>query len=168
VLAIRAEDGYRYMGCRPCAIPQKDGPIMNSYDPRYLAGVLLFNAGDFFEAHEVWEDLWSESHGAERRFYQGLIQAAVGLCHFGNGNLRGAAKLYRSSRDYMSACGGRYLGLDVPAFWRQMEECFRPVLGPEEPERNARPDAALVPQIVLEPAPAHWPDPDEYLPDEDE
>jgi hypothetical protein len=141
---------------------------MEPYDPRYLAGILLFNAGDFFEAHEVWEDLWADSHGPERRFYQGLIQAAVGLCHFGNGNLGGAAKLYRSSRDYMSGLGSRFLGLDVPAFWRDMEECFRPVLGPEPPSREARPDPARVPAIRLEPAPERWPDPEEYLPEEDE
>ena len=78
---------------------------MASYDPRYLAGVRFFNDRDFFEAHEVWEDLWAESHGDERRFYQGLIQAAVGLFHFGNGNLAGAVKLYHSSRDYMRPCG---------------------------------------------------------------
>ena len=31
------------------------------YDPRYLAGIVLFNRGDFFEAHEVWESLWMET-----------------------------------------------------------------------------------------------------------
>src|SRR5262245_46194286 len=128
---------------------------------------MLFNAGDYFEAHEVWEDLWAEAHGPERRFYQGLIQAAVGLCHFGNGNLGGAAKLYRSSRDYMRDLDGRFLGLDVQAFWRRMEDCFRPVLGPEPPDRASRPDPSLVPTILLEPAPETWPDPDEYLPDDD-
>ncbi len=140
---------------------------MEPYDPRYLAGVLLFNAQDFFEAHEVWEDLWAESHGHERRFYQGLIQAAVGLCHFHNGNLGGAAKLYRSSRDYMDALGERFLGLDLPAFWRGMEECFRPVLGPEPPPRETRPDPARVPRLRLTPEPDRWPDPEEYLPEED-
>jgi predicted metal-dependent hydrolase len=50
-----------------------------SYDPRYLAGVVLFNRGDFFEAHEAWEDVWVDCAGEERVFYQGLIQAAVGL-----------------------------------------------------------------------------------------
>src|SRR5947209_14575031 len=123
---------------------------MAPYDPRYLAGVLFFNARDFFEAHEVWEDLWAESCGDERRFYQGLIQAAVGLCHYGNGNLGGAAKLYRSSRDYMSACGATFLGMDVEGFWRRMEECFRPVLA-AAPDRGARPDPALVPVIALDP-----------------
>lgn len=140
---------------------------MTAYDPRYLAGVLLFNAQDYFEAHEVWEDLWSESHGDERRFYQGLIQAAVGLCHFGNGNLGGAAKLYRSSRDYMERCPSPFLGLDVAAFWARMERCFRPVLGPEAPDRAARPEPALLPVIELTPPPDDWPDPDDYLAEEE-
>jgi hypothetical protein len=140
---------------------------MSAYDPRYLAGILLFNAGDFFEAHEVWEDLWADSHGPERRFYQGLIQAAVGLCHFGNGNLGGAVKLYRSARDYMEACGSPFLGLDNGDFWRRMEVCFRPLLGSAAADRTARPDPALVPKIDLEPAPESWPDPETYLPEED-
>src|SRR5947209_19488357 len=94
------------------------------YDPRYLAGIVLFNRGDFFEAHEVWEDLWGESAGTEKRFYQGLIQAAVALCHFCNGNVRGAAKLYRSSRDYMDRCGSSFLAMDIAAFSCPMERGF--------------------------------------------
>ncbi len=136
---------------------------MDTYDPRYLAGVLFFNERDFFEAHEVWEDLWSESHGNERRFYQGLIQAAVGLFHFTGGNLGGALKLYRSSRDYMQPCGSPFLGMDTAAFWRQMEACFRPLLGASAPDRSTRPDPALVPSIALAPPPTAWPDPDDYL-----
>lgn len=137
------------------------------YDPRYLAGVVLFNAGDYFEAHEVWEDLWAESHGDRRRFFQGLIQAAVGLCHFGNGNLRGAAKLYRSARDYMAGLGPTFEGMDVSAFWGGMEECFAPVLVTEPPPRETRPDPSLVPRIALDPPPDAWPDPDEYLPEDE-
>jgi hypothetical protein len=140
---------------------------MDTYDPRYLAGILHFNKGDFFEAHEVWEDLWSESHGDERRFYQGLIQAAVGLCHFGNGNLGGAAKLYRSSRGYMAPCGSPFLGLDTAGFWRQMELCFAPLLGGSPPDRSVRPDPELLPRITLDPPPGAWPDPADYRHDED-
>ena len=140
---------------------------MGTYDPRYLAGVVLFNAQDFFEAHELWEDLWAESQGNERRFYQGLIQAAVGLCHFYNGNLAGAVKLYRSSRDYMEPCGASFLGMDLVSFWRQMERCYGELLTSATPDRSLRPDPALMPRITLEPAPESWPDPDDYLPDED-
>jgi predicted metal-dependent hydrolase len=139
---------------------------MDTYDPRYLAGILFFNERDFFEAHEVWEDLWSESHGNERRFYQGLIQAAVGLFHFSGGNLGGAVKLYRSSRDYMEPCGSPFLGLDTAAFWAQMEQCFRPLLGAHEADRALRPDPALIPVIALDPPPTAWPDPEDYVSDE--
>jgi predicted metal-dependent hydrolase len=134
-----------------------------SYEPRYLAGILLFNRRDFFEAHEVWEDLWQECCGPERRFYQGLIQAAVGLLHFGNGNVRGAVKLYRSSRDYMGRYGSPYLGLDTDAFWRQMEECFAEVLAAAGTDARPPLRPELIPEIRLDPAPACWPNPGEYL-----
>jgi hypothetical protein len=140
--------------------------VTSDYDPRYLAGVVLFNQGDFFEAHEVWEDLWSEAAGDARKFYQGLIQAAVGLCHYCNGNLRGAAKLYRTSRAYMEPCGDHFLGLDLRKFWQQMERCFQPVLGVEDPPRGLEPDPELFPQIELTPAPESWPDPMAYVHEE--
>ena len=139
-----------------------------SYDPRYLAGVLLFNAQDYFAAHEVWEDLWAESHGLERPFYQGLIQAAVGLCHFGNGNLGGAVKLYHSSKAYMARCGSPFLGLEVADFWQRMALCFAPLLGPEPPPRSTRPNPELLPVIRLHPEPQDWPNPEDHVHEEDD
>lgn len=138
------------------------------YDPRYLAGILFFNRRDFFEAHEVWEDLWADAAGPERRFYQGLIQAAVALFHFGNGNLGGASKLYRSSRDYMEPCGSPFLGLDSTAFWQQMERCFASLLTGAPIDRSLRPDETLIPVIALEPPPVYWPDPEEFVDDSHE
>src|SRR6266704_2929478 len=88
-----------------------------AYDPRYLAGIVLFNRGDFFEAHEAWETLWMETFSPEKQFYQGLIQAAVGLCHFCNGNLRGALKLYRTSHGYMEGLPTPFQDLDLTRFW---------------------------------------------------
>src|SRR5579862_8110726 len=123
---------------------------MDEYDARYLAGILFFNARDFFEAHEVWEALWMESHGDERRFVQGLIQAAVALFHFNGGNLRGALKLFRSGREYMRPCGSPHLGMDATAFWRQMEICFEGILSTPNPDPALRPDPALMPVITLD------------------
>ncbi len=137
------------------------------YDPRYLAGVLFFNEHDYFEAHEVWESLWMDCAEPERRFYQALIQAAVALYHFGNGNLRGAIKLFHSSRNYMQPYGDEFLGLDAGEFWRQMERCFADVLAAPDPDRNLRPQDELLPTITLDPAPASWPNPDDFLEEED-
>src|SRR5450755_2598444 len=138
------------------------------YDSRYLAGVVLFNRGDFFEAHEAWEELWMDTHTPERQFYQGLIQAAVGLCHFCNGNVRGAAKLYRSSRDYMQPYGSPFLGLDQGDFWGQMDRCFAAlVVGTETPPGTPIVEE-LIPSIAIDPAPETWPDPAEFVELEDE
>ena len=81
------------------------GTTADEYDPLYLKGIAYFNACEFFEAHEVWEDLWKSYTGPLRLFYKGLIQAAVALHHFGNGNIRGARKVYGSSRGYVTHTG---------------------------------------------------------------
>ncbi|HVP43752.1 MAG TPA: DUF309 domain-containing protein, partial [Terriglobales bacterium] len=60
---------------------------------RFEEGVALFNAGDFFAAHEALEDVWRDLHGPERRSMQGLIQLAVALHHHSTGNLDGARSL---------------------------------------------------------------------------
>ena len=134
------------------------------YDPRYLAGILFFNEADFFEAHEVWEDVWLNTPGPERKFFQGLIQAAVALYHFGNGNLRGAVKLFHSSREYLQQFAPSYLGLDLGDFAAQMDRCFAEVFAQEaEPDRALRPAEELRPQITLDPPPDHWPNPADYV-----
>ncbi|MEK9139339.1 MAG: DUF309 domain-containing protein [Bacteroidota bacterium] len=48
-------------------------------------GVEEFNSQRFFEAHDTWEELWRETTGPQRLFYQGLIQTAVGFYHIREG-----------------------------------------------------------------------------------
>jgi predicted metal-dependent hydrolase len=48
-------------------------------EERLARGRDLFNAGDYFEAHEAWEDAWREETGTVRRTLHGLIQVAAGL-----------------------------------------------------------------------------------------
>lgn len=102
------------------------------YDPLYLQGIEYFNEYDFFEAHEAWEDLWSQIQGDARKFYQGLIQVAVALHHFGNGNIRGARKLYHSSSKYLQPYRPIYEGIDLDKLLENFKECFEQVLHIEE------------------------------------
>jgi uncharacterized protein len=62
-------------------------------------GINFFNAGQYFEAHEAWEDLWRESGGQLRLFYQALVQAAVGMHHLSRNNLNGARAQLAKSLD---------------------------------------------------------------------
>lgn len=58
-------------------------------------GIRLFNDAAFFDAHEALEDVWREAPLAEKKFLQGLIQVAVALHHYGNGNTAGARSVLR-------------------------------------------------------------------------
>jgi predicted metal-dependent hydrolase len=132
------------------------------YDPRYLAGILLFNQGDFFEAHEVWEDAWMNSTGELKKYYQGLIQAAVGVLHFCNGNINGALKLYHSSRDKMRDLPSPYLGMDLHVFWNDMERCFAELLQHDATRPAPGVEEDLLPTITITPAPEAWPNPADF------
>jgi predicted metal-dependent hydrolase len=106
--------------------------MSEDYPEQYLEGLRLFNAEDFFESHEVLEDLWTETHDESRKFYQGLIQAAVALLHFGNGNLGGAKKVYLTSRKYLEPYCPRFSGLDVTRFLDDMAYCFQELVDDQQ------------------------------------
>ena len=52
-----------------------------------------WDAGLFFEVHEIVEPVWLETRGAERVGLQGVIMAGAALHHFTRGNLAGARGL---------------------------------------------------------------------------
>jgi uncharacterized protein len=60
---------------------------------QFRRGITLFNAGKFFEAHEVWEELWLKEPVPEKTFLQGLIQVAAAFHHYVRGNPRGHRSL---------------------------------------------------------------------------
>jgi uncharacterized protein len=121
------------------------------YEPLYLKGIAYFNDCEFFESHEAWEEIWTEHFGPSRKFYQGLIQAAVALHHFGNGNIRGAKKVYYGARGYLEPYRPHHNGLDLEQFLGQFEKCFAEVVASQEdfPQIEIVPD--LIPEIHLDP-----------------
>ena len=121
-----------------------------TYDPLYLQGIELFNDCEFFEAHETWEELWTEYRGEGRKFYQGMIQVAVALQHFTNGNLRGAKKVYVSSRNYLEQYLPVYEGLKIDDFLAQYQRCFQAVLDYETEEPTDIPKPEIDPELVPE------------------
>ncbi len=95
----------------------------------YQRGILLFNAREFYDAHEVWEDVWREAEGLEKRFLQGLIQSAVAFHHHSTGNIAGACSLMERARrnlgGYPEGFGKIHLGalLDSLGQWRTALVC---------------------------------------------
>ena len=119
---------------------------------QYREGLRLFNAEDFFECHEVLEELWGETQGEPKKFIQGLIQAAVALFHFGNENFGGAKKLYLSASEKLAPYGQEYMEIALATFLRDFRNCFQELLDNTEayPTTVALRDE-LVPKI-------HWSD----------
>ena len=87
-------------------------PIATDTETRFEEGIRLFNQHNFFEAHEVWEQVWRRIEGEERIFYQGLIQAAAALLHVQRGNNAGAFSVYRKSCTKLA---------NFPVIWRGIE-----------------------------------------------
>jgi predicted metal-dependent hydrolase len=114
----------------------------------FVDGVRLFNERDFFECHELLEEMWRNTSGDEARFYQGLIQAAVCLYHWGNANFDGAMRLARTSLEKLDGLPTVFMRLELQKF---LDE-YRPMVQPLFGERHMlRPmPASKCPQLVLQ------------------
>jgi len=77
-------------------------PTVIDLASRLEQGRAAFNGGQYFEAHELWEEAWQELAGAERVFVQGLIQIAAGLHHLGQHRPRPAVGLLRRGLEKIS------------------------------------------------------------------
>jgi predicted metal-dependent hydrolase len=119
---------------------------------KYLEGIAFFNDCEFFEAHEAWEDLWKDYQGPARNFYKGLIHAAVCLHHFGNGNIRGARKLYHSCLGYLNEFRPLHAGLDLDKFLSELEICCASFAQSTEEYPSAEIVPDLIPEIHLQDA----------------
>ena len=96
-----------------------------NYDPRYLLGIEAFNRGDYFDAHEIWEELWNDCDDFDRLYYQSLIQAAVALYHKGRNNLIGATRLLAKGQAKANPYRPHHLGLDIDPFWQAVAAAIR-------------------------------------------
>jgi uncharacterized protein len=117
----------------------------------YYDGIQLFNEHEFFEAHEVWEDIWHMAFGVKQSFYQGMIQCAVALEHYRRSNPRGVLSLYKSYNTKFARVPSVFMGLDVTAFLADMRAALRPVLeATPVPERGTiELDLSRTPKIAL-------------------
>ena len=97
-------------------------------DALFREGVELFNAGEWFEAHEVWEDAWHLAEGERKRFYQGLIQCAVTLEHARRGNPRGVRSVMKTALPKFEGLPDVYRGVDVPKLLAELKACVQPIL----------------------------------------
>lgn len=94
------------------------------FHPCYLEYFRLFNAQEYYTAHDVLEHIWLGSHGQHYVFYKALIQFAGGFVHLQHHHrepghrihgkrLRPAARLFRRSTELLADIPRNYEGLAV-------------------------------------------------------
>lgn len=124
----------------PCAQPLPDG---------VRRGIELFNAGEYYEAHEVIEHEWHAERGPIRAMYQGILQIGVGLHHTRGGNHRGAELLLNDGIEKVSRFLPSCQGVDTANLIQQSQGCLDQVLT-LGPDRLALFDWSQVPQIRID------------------
>ena len=107
-----------------------------------------FNRGEWFQCHETLEELWVGQQGELRDLYQGVLQIAVALHHWRNGNFKGAVILLQGGGDCLKHVSPVCLQLDV-ARLRDDAAVFLRSLSAAGEERMAEVDPALVPRLHL-------------------
>ncbi len=103
--------------------------------------VNLFNAGEYFECHEVLEAHWLGEPGPIRDLYKGIIQVAGGFFHWGNGNKAGCLKHLERAIVYLGRYAPRCQGLDVSGLMAQAQAAL-------EWARQAEPDTDMPPELA--------------------
>ncbi|MYE06497.1 MAG: DUF309 domain-containing protein, partial [Chloroflexi bacterium] len=92
-------------------------PTISSEHRAELAkGAAEWDARQFFDAHETWEEIWQVERRPIRSFYQGLILLAAGLHHWtGTHRPRGVRIKLSSGIERLAPYAPSYLGVDVAA-----------------------------------------------------
>ncbi len=103
--------------------PDCDRPL----HPRARQGLILMNAGRYFEAHEELEAAWREEPGEVRQLYQGILEAAVTYLHITRRNFPGAVKVYGRSMRWLRKWPDTCRGVEVEQLRRDLEAAIAEV-----------------------------------------
>jgi predicted metal-dependent hydrolase len=93
--------------------------------PHFVLGVQMHNGGEYYEAHEAWEELWrDEEDDALRIFLQGLIQVTSAFHKlFFQREPVGAGRLLARGLAKLAPYPGDYLGVALEPFRQGAAAC---------------------------------------------
>jgi len=106
-----------------------------AYPIEYIAGIDLYNAGEFHAAHDAWEERWMGEVGPkEKLFLQAMIQSAVAFHHLDIGRPGAARQMYLRSKEKFSALGREvFMSLDLVEYQEQLDSALSWLLSVADP-----------------------------------
>lgn len=125
-----------------------EGNCRQTPPPGLLQGIAQFNGEEWFDCHETLEELWIGEPGLIRDMYQGILQIAVGLHHWREGNYGGAVSLLHKGVVLLGHVEDDCHGVDLAAL-RDDTDLLRERLEALGPERMKELERESIPRIRL-------------------
>src|SRR6059058_5435449 len=94
-----------------------------AYPIEYIAGIDLYNAGEFHAAHDAWEERWMGPVSPdEKLFLQAMIQSAVAFHHLQIGRQGAARQMYSRAKEKFALLNQRiFMSLDLEDYQNQLD-----------------------------------------------
>lgn len=104
-----------------------------SIHPAAIKGMQLFNAGEYWLAHEELEEAWKEENGSVGELYRAILQTAVVYLHVTRANYNGAVKVYGRVQKWISPWPEVCRGIEIGQLRRDLDTVIAEVkrLGPD-------------------------------------
>lgn len=97
--------------------------MINTMHAKLKDAVTLFNQREYFNCHEILEEVWHETATADKHFYEGLIRLATGLhLRFYRRIPQGAINLLTQGLMRLENYRPTYLGIDVDRLYTEIDE----------------------------------------------
>ncbi len=97
---------------------KQEAPIL------FREGIELFNRCEFFDCHEVLEEVWTPTKQPERWFLQSIIHFAVGFYHHQKGNPIGATRQLEKGLKKIEGFLPAWGGIDTASIEREARRCL--------------------------------------------
>jgi predicted metal-dependent hydrolase len=102
-------------------------------------GLRLYDAGEFFTAHEAWESVWLGSPEPEKTFLQGLIQVTAAFHHLQRDNPLGTKLLLQAALRRLDRYPEVFGGIAVALLCNDIRERLRMLEAGETASRVVSP-----------------------------
>ena len=112
-----------------------------AYPIEYIAGIDLYNAGEFHAAHDAWEERWMGEVGPdEKLFLQAMIQSAVAFHHLDIGRPGAARQMYLRAKEKFARLGVPvFMSLDLEEYQAQLDDALSWLLSVPDPRELTQP-----------------------------
>ena len=113
-----------------------------AYPIEYIAGIDLYNAGEYHAAHDAWEERWMGPVDAdEKLFLQAMIQSAVAFHHLQIGRPGAARRMYLGAKEKFARLNQPiFMSLDLADYQAQLDRSLSWLLNVPDPRQIQQPE----------------------------